>query len=67
MKIGDKVKVIRGDYNSKVGIIKSKDHSYRDFGIRRYGLRYNILDENGNIFSVDAHDVKAIENQEEKG
>jgi ribosomal protein L24 len=61
MKLGDKVKVIKGDYNGRVGIIKSKDHSYRNFGIKRYGLRFNIVEEKGNLISVDANDVKMVE------
>jgi hypothetical protein len=65
MKIGDKVKVIKGAYNGKVGIIRSKDHSYRDFGIKKYGLRFNIVEENGNKISVDANDVELIEDKKE--
>jgi ribosomal protein L24 len=61
MKIGDKVKVIKGDNNGKVGIIKSRDHSYRNFGIKIYGLKFNIVDEKGNKMFVDANDVELIE------
>ena len=60
MKPGDKVKVIKGDYNGRVGIIKSKDHSHRSFGIKKYGPRFNIVEENGNIISVDANDVELV-------
>ena len=62
MKSGDKVKVMKGDHIGKVGVIKSKDHSYRNFGIKKYGLRFNIVEEEGNMFSVDANDTKLIEN-----
>ena len=65
MEPGDKVKVIKGDHNGKVGIIKSKDHSYRKFGINKYGLRFNIVEENGNIISVDANNVELLEDQED--
>ena len=61
MEPGDKVKVIKGDHNGKVGIIKSKDHSYRNFGIKKYGLHLNIVIENGNMISVDANDAELIE------
>ena len=61
MEAGDKVKVIKGDHNGKVGIIKSKDHSYRIFGIKKYGLKFNIVEENGNIISVDANDIELVE------
>lgn len=62
MEPGDKVKVVRGDNIGKVGKIKSKDHSYRNFGIKKYGLHFNIVEENGNIISVDANDAELIEN-----
>ena len=65
MKPGDKVKIIKGDHNGKVGIIKSKDHSHRSFGIKKYGLRFNIVEENGNIISVDANNVELLEEQED--
>ncbi len=65
MKTGDKVKVIKGDHNGKVGIIKSKDHSYRSFGIKKYGLKFNIVEEKGNIISVDANNVELLEDQAE--
>ncbi|MFH1663176.1 MAG: hypothetical protein ABH934_04590 [Chloroflexota bacterium] len=66
MKPGDKVKVIKGDYIDKVGKIKSKDHSYRIFGIKKYGLIFNIVEENGNMFSVNANDVELIEKANDK-
>ncbi len=65
MKIGDKVKVIKGDHIGRVGVIKSKDHSYRNFGIKKYGLRFNIVEEKGNNISVDANDVELIEDKKE--
>jgi hypothetical protein len=61
MKIGDKVKVVKGDYIGRIGVIKSKDHSHRNFGIKQYGLRFNIIEENGNRISVDANDVELME------
>jgi len=60
LKPGDKVKVIKGDYSGRVGIIKSKGHSHRNFGVKKYGLRFNIVEENGNIISVDADDVELV-------
>ncbi len=64
MKTGDKVKVTKGDHKGKVGIVKSKDHSYRSFGIKQYGLKYNIVEENGNTISVDANNVTLLGDQE---
>jgi len=61
MEAGDKVRVVKGDHIGKVGKIKSKDHSYRKFGIKKYGLKFNIVEENGNIISIDANDVELIE------
>ena len=65
MKPGDKVKVIKGDYSGRVGIIKSKDYSHRSFGMKKYGLKFNIVEENGNIISVDANNVELLQDQEE--
>jgi bifunctional DNA-binding transcriptional regulator/antitoxin component of YhaV-PrlF toxin-antitoxin module len=65
MKPGDKVKVIKGDYIDKIGIVKSKDHSYRSFGIKKYGLKFNIVEKNGNIISVDANNVELVKSHEE--
>ena len=65
MKVGDKVKVIKGDHIGRVGVIKSKDHSYRNFGIKKYGLRFNIVEEKGINYSVDANDVELIEDKKE--
>jgi len=65
MKIGDRVKIIKGDHIGRVGIIKSKDHSRRIFGIKQYGLMYNIIEENGNRISVDANDVELVKDKKE--
>lgn len=61
MKPGDSIKVIKGDYSGRIGIIKSKDHSYRNFGVKKYGLKFNIVEESGNLISVDANNVELIE------
>jgi len=63
MKVGDTVKIVRGDYNGMLGKIKSKDHSYRNFGVKKYGLRFNILLENGVVVIVDANDVQSYKDE----
>ena len=57
MKVGNTVKVVRGNHIGMIGKIKSKDHSYRNFGVKKYGLRFNILKEDGDVVIVDANDV----------
>ena len=63
MKVGDTVKVVKGNHSGMIGKIKSKDHSYRNFGVKKYGLRFNILQENGNVVIVDANDVKPFKDK----
>ncbi|MFC1866037.1 hypothetical protein ACFLYB_04930 [Chloroflexota bacterium] len=61
MEVGDKVKVVKGGHIGKIGIVKSKDHSYRKFGIKKYGLKFNIVEESGDIISMDANDAELVE------
>lgn len=65
MKAGDKVRVVKGDYNGRIGVIKSKEHSYRNFGVKKYALRFNIIEEEGNKISVDANDVELVKDEKE--
>ena len=60
--IDDRVRVRMGKHIGKVGLVKSIDNTViGSYPNQTYTKTFNIMSENGNVFSVDANDVKRIE------
>jgi transcription antitermination factor NusG len=63
MKLGDKVKVIKGDYNGRVGIIKSKDHMKIKIDDRVRIVRGEHIGKVGIVKSIDHAVIGSYPNQ----
>jgi hypothetical protein len=62
MKIDERVRVVRGIHTGKLGMIKSINNTVVGcYPNQRYVKNFNIMSNNGNLFSVHANDVKPIE------